>query len=177
MRTLIKTSMKQLMRTKLFWFFVLLAPLLSTLILRSRIDFTIAQDAEITYEYRSDDRDALAEMRRRFFTLIEERKNDRVRWTAEGIGDRPCGRAADPEEEQRLLERCSRAVAAATGTKPALRASSTDCNIPFSRGIPATAFGLYLGADSHTREEYVERASLQTGLEIGLLLLTDLAGI
>ena len=46
MRTLIKTSMKQLMRTKLFWFFVLLAPLLSTLILRSRIDFTIAQDAE-----------------------------------------------------------------------------------------------------------------------------------
>ena len=90
---------------------------------------------------------------------------------------RPCGRAADPEEEQRLLERCSRAVEAVTGTKPALRASSTDCNIPFSRGIPATAFGLYLGADSHTREEYVERSSLQTGLEIGLVLLTDLAGI
>lgn len=138
---------------------------------------SIAQDAEITYEYRSDDRDALAEMRNRFFTLMEKRKNDRVRWTAEGIGERPCGRAADPEEEQRLLERCSRAIEAVTGTKPSLRASSTDCNIPFSRGIPATAFGLYLGADSHTREEYVERSSLQTGLEIGLVLLTDLAGI
>ena len=46
MSTLIKTSMKQLMRTKTFWFFVLLAPLLSVLILRSQINFTTVQDAE-----------------------------------------------------------------------------------------------------------------------------------
>ena len=138
---------------------------------------SIAQDAEITYEYRSDDRGALADMRGRFLAMMEERKGGATRWTAEMIGERPCGEAADAEAEQRLLDRCARAVGAVTGTAPGLRASSTDCNIPFSRGIPATAFGLYLGARSHTREEYVERNSLQPGLEIGLTLLADLAGI
>ncbi len=138
---------------------------------------SIAQDAEFTYEYRSDGRGALSEMRNRFLRLLEERKSDQVRWAAEMIGERPCGEAADAEAERRLLDRCARAVEAVTGTPPGLRASSTDCNIPFSRGIPSTAFGLYLGARSHTREEYVERASLQTGLEIGLVLLSELAGI
>ncbi len=136
---------------------------------------SIAQDAEITYEYRSDDRASLEEMRNRFLLLIEERKADRVRWTTELIGERPCGEAEDADAEQRLLERCGRAIETVTGTKPGFRASSTDCNIPFSRGIPATSFGLYLGAKSHTREEYVERDSLQPGLEIGLTLLADLA--
>ena len=138
---------------------------------------SIAQDAGFTYEYRSDDHGALAEMRSRFLAMVEERQDSRVRWTAEMIGERPCGEAADAQAEELLLARCGRAIQAVTGTTPGLRASSTDCNIPFSRGIPATAFGLYLGARSHTREEYVERASLQTGLEIGLTLVADLAGI
>ena len=138
---------------------------------------SIAQDAEITYEYRSDDRGALEEMRGRFLSMMEERKSGKTRWTVEMIGERPCGEAADAEAEQRLLDRCARAVEAVTGTAPGLRASSTDCNISFSRGIPSTAFGLYLGAHSHTREEYVERNSLPVGLEIGLTLLADLAGI
>ena len=138
---------------------------------------SIAQDAEFTYEYRSDDRAALEQMRSRFLSMVEARQDGRVRWEAELIGERPCGEAADAEAERRLLDRCGRAVESVAGTFPGFRASSTDCNIPFSRGIPATAFGLYLGARSHTREEYVERASLQTGLEIGLALLADLAGI
>ena len=138
---------------------------------------SIAQEAELTYEYRSDDRGALEEMRNRFLSMIRERQNGVVRWTTEMIGERPCGEAGDAEAERRLLERCGKAVESVTGVLPGLRASSTDCNIPFSRGIPATAFGLYLGARSHTREEYVERPSLRTGLEIGLTLLADLAEI
>ncbi len=42
MKTLVKTSMKLLLRTKAFWFFLLLMPMLSTLILKVKFDSSAA---------------------------------------------------------------------------------------------------------------------------------------
>lgn len=133
---------------------------------------SIAQQAEMTYEYRSDDIEALAVMRTQFFSLLEEAKNGRADWDTELIGERPCGSLEGGAEKDALLKRCADAIASVTGKEPERIPLSTDCNIPLSKGIPATAFGLYLGYGPHTREEYVEADTLPVGLMIGLTLIT-----
>ena len=135
---------------------------------------TIAQQAEMTYEYRSDDYASMVEMRQQFFRLTEQAACPDVRFSVELLGERPCGNAV-PEGARKALENaCSEAIAAVTGAAPALVPASTDANIPLSLGIPAVTFGLYRGAGAHTREEYVEIDSLETGLVLGLtVLLSD----
>ena len=134
---------------------------------------TIAQNAEMTYEYRSDDATALQQMRQQFLTLLKHADHEDVHFTAELIGERPCGVNVPEKTEQKLLQRCAKAVAMVTATIPALRSGSTDANIPLSLGIPAATFGLCLGEGAHTRQEYVEINSLLPGLKIGLGLITS----
>lgn len=132
---------------------------------------TIAQQAEMTYEYRSDDPDCLRQMRQQFLELVEAARCPEASFELTLLGERPCGNAVPEEAHRRLLDRCAQAIVDVTHVEPGYRASSTDANIPLSLGIPATTFGLYLGARSHTREEYIETESLRTGLKIGLLIL------
>ena len=132
---------------------------------------TIAQNAEMTYEYRSDSFPCLQQMRRQFMALVEEANGSDASFELTLLGERPCGNAVPEAAEQLLLDRCGQAITEITGKEPVLRSSSTDANIPLSMGIPAATFGLYLGARSHTREEYVEISSLKIGLKIGLLIL------
>jgi acetylornithine deacetylase/succinyl-diaminopimelate desuccinylase-like protein len=49
---------------------------------------------------------------------------------------------------------------------PVVTAGSTDCNIPLSLGVPAVCFGDVLGGGAHTREEYIDIASMPAGLKI-----------
>lgn len=134
---------------------------------------TIAQNAEMTYEYRSDSFACLQQMRHQFLALVEEANCSDASFELTLLGERPCGNTVPEDAEQQLLDRCSQVITEITGKQPFLRSSSTDANIPLSLGIPAATFGLYLGARSHTREEYVDISSLTTGLNIGLLILAD----
>ncbi len=129
---------------------------------------TIAQSAELTYEYRSDDRDCLALMADRFFRILEESQCPGVQLTVENIGIRPCGGDVPAQDHQQLLRRCSAAIRQVYDLDAPFCAASTDANIPLSLGIPAATFGLYRGGGAHTREEYVELSSLTPGLEIAL---------
>ncbi len=134
---------------------------------------TIAQHARMTYEYRSDDAAALEQMRAQFQQMLEEANCPEAGFTFSLLGERPCGCNVPQDAENALLARCGAVITEVTGQAPTLRASSTDANIPLSMGIPATTFGLYLGAKSHTRQEYIEIDSLGLGLKIGLLLLAE----
>lgn len=134
---------------------------------------TIAQDAEILYEYRSDDKKALDYMRRQFSVIMEEVKGPDARWELELLGERPCGGGVDAAAEERLLQRCEKAIEAITGEPVLRRSGSTDANIPFSLGIPAVTFGLYQGGGAHTREEWLDIDSLKPGLLLGLDLITS----
>ena len=86
----------------------------------------------------------------------------------EVVGDRPCGLDVD---NSALAARAVKAVEAHYGFSPALTSGSTDCNIPLSLGIPAICPGCVLGADAHTREEYVEIGSLLPGLKVAAELI------
>ena len=134
---------------------------------------TIAQQAEMTYEYRSDDRECLAVMKQQFLDLIQEADSAEARISIESIGCRPCGGDVPRDRHQKLLARCRNAITAVYPMEPPLHAASTDANIPLSLGIPAATFGLYRGGGAHTREEYVETDSLTPGLKIAMMFLLN----
>ena len=134
---------------------------------------TIAQAAEMTYEYRSDDYGCLAAMREQFRALADEVDSPEGELTLTLMGERPCGANVPEEEMAALISRCAAAVEQVTGDVPGLAFASTDANIPLSLGVPAVTFGLYLGDGAHTREEYVEIPSLNVGLEIALTLMGE----
>lgn len=131
----------------------------------------IAQNAEMLYEYRSDELDCLSQMRSQFKAYVDECNCDKAKFTLENVGERPCGGNVDPTAHENLLRRIGDAAALVLGDVPGRRTASTDANIPLSLGIPAVTYGLYLGKGEHTREEYVEIPSLVVGLKIGMSIV------
>ena len=129
---------------------------------------TIAQHAEMTYEYRSDDRDCLAVMKHQFLCIINDFDSSQIRLSVESIGSRPCGGLVPEVQYTALLTRCKEAISSVYCMDPPFCAASTDANIPLSMGIPAATFGLYRGDGAHTRGEYVEMDSLTSGLKIAM---------
>ena len=134
---------------------------------------TIAQEASMLYEYRSNDIDHLAQMREQFFARFDKANCPDAVFTRELLGERPCASNLGAPAQQALLDQVSEVIVRFTGKEPGRHASSTDANIPMNLGIPATTFGLYIGEKAHTREENLEIASLPTGLKIGMALILE----
>ena len=129
---------------------------------------TIAQSAEMLFEFRSDERDGLAIMQEHFDCILDEFRTSGVYIETELVGDRPCGLDVD---NSALAERAAKAVQTHYGLMPFFSSGSTDCNVPLSMGIPAICPGCVIGAGSHTREEYVEIDSLLPGLKVAFELI------
>lgn len=130
---------------------------------------TIAQEAKMLCEYRSSEREYLALMKAKFEEIFDSARADDVEVIVELIGERPCS-SVDKARQDALVEKCA-AVYKAMGTDEiAYGRGSTDCNIPLSLGIPAIAASTYNGNGAHTREEYVEKASVLPGLERAIAL-------
>ena len=121
---------------------------------------TIAQEARMLCEFRSDTKSGLDYMKEQFDRIL-----DRPDITVELVGERPCENLSPETEARReeLLQKAEKRLEAVTGKKVKRQPGSTDCNIPLSMDIPAVCFGAYFGNGAHTREEYVERDSLEIG--------------
>ena len=134
---------------------------------------TIAQNAEMLYEYRSNDREHLAQMRAQFMEALESVKSGRAEFSLECVGERPCGGEIDGEALGRLHARAEEAIREAVGPEGEIwkRPGSTDSNIPLSLGIPSVTFGLYVGGGEHTREEWMKISSLAPGLAIAFKMV------
>lgn len=128
---------------------------------------TIAQSAKMLCEYRSEDKDCLAYMEGKFAEIFRNANTDEVKVVVTKVGDRPCSDIA-PEKVQQLVDLIRPEIEAVISSPVALKSSSTDCNIPLSLGIPALCIGVYRGAGSHTREEWVRKDSLGPGLEVAI---------
>ena len=126
---------------------------------------TIAQQAEMLYEFRSDEAEALAIMERHLNAALEFYRAKGVTVTSELVGDRPCSGDVDQETMAAMTARAQEATLRHYGRELAFASGSTDCNIPLSRGVAALCLGCYRGAGAHTREEYVEIDSLIPGME------------
>ncbi len=128
---------------------------------------TIAQYAEMRFEYRSDSREALGAMNRFFQAVIEGyRQMDHVTVECELLGERPCSDIAGDSGQTALIERAQRIIEELTGSRVPCLARSTDSNIPLSLGVPSVCFGANLGVGAHTREEYLNIKELRLGMTI-----------
>lgn len=129
---------------------------------------TIAQQAEMLFEYRSDEREGLAFMKKAFDAVIEAYRATGVTVNVTTVGDRPCDGDIDREAHEALIRKVAGAMEAVTGIAPERCAASTDANIPLSMGVPAVTGGAVIGGKAHTREEFIIEESLYPGLKIAL---------
>ncbi|MBQ6834576.1 MAG: M20/M25/M40 family metallo-hydrolase [Lachnospiraceae bacterium] len=128
---------------------------------------TIAQYAEMRFEYRSDVRESLADMNKFFMSVIDSYNNmDNVTVECELLGERPCTGDVDEEKQAALVDKALNIIEAFTGNRVPCSSGSTDCNIPLSTGIPAICFGGHMGVGAHTREEHLNVKDLHKGMEI-----------
>ena len=88
----------------------------------------------------------------------------------EVIGDRPGGALAD---EHPLVLAAFRSLNA-LGVPPQgnMRISSTDANIPLSRGVPAVCIGITDGANAHRFDEWITPELLPKGMQHLMALTT-----
>ncbi|MBR4173476.1 MAG: M20/M25/M40 family metallo-hydrolase [Clostridia bacterium] len=127
---------------------------------------TIAQKAEMLCEYRSESYDNLMYMKEKFEEIFDYMKTLGGEVTIELVGDRPCMRDVDSEKMRELTEIGKSIQKKYTGCEIEEISESTDCNIPHFMGIPAVCIGTYMGGGAHTREEWLEKASVPVGFDI-----------
>ena len=127
---------------------------------------TIAQQAEMLYEYRSDCRTSLAAMEQQFHGIINEFRTRDYDIRVTVVGNRPCSGDVDESHHRMLKDRAAETVRRHYSFGPHFASGSTDCNVPLSMGIPAICVGCMMGGGAHTREEYVEIDSLRPGLAV-----------
>lgn len=132
---------------------------------------TIAQEAEMLYEYRSDSQACLAVMEEQFRRILAAQDHAEVEWNVECVGLRPGGLEVPPVGQAELTAAAKAALQIVTGEVPVESSGSTDCNIPLSRGIRSVCFGAYDGGGAHTREEWIRMSSLEKGMCAALMLL------
>lgn len=137
---------------------------------------TIAQKAEMLFEYRSDSKTCLLKMKNMFEEVLETYRAMGIKVTCEMVGDRPCAGDVDQAKFKALIERASDSIRDIVGHEPKLYSASTDCNIPLSEGISAICFGVCIGEGLHTREEWLDKASLKVGSRLFMNFLMKYIG-
>ena len=128
---------------------------------------TIAQNAKMLYEYRSDDRECLEYMKKSFEETLERvRETSGATFSVNTVGIRPCDGDVDPEKHSEMIELVRSICTKHSGEPCTEHSGSTDCNAASSASIPSVCLGLYLGGGAHTREEWVVKDSIPVGLKI-----------
>jgi len=136
---------------------------------------TIAQSATLELDLRSEQPATLDAIVQEVMDIIACYQS--TRWQQAGvsvastvIGDRPGGAIAD---DHPLVQAAIRSLQAVR-VKPQLsmRISSTDANIPLSRGIPAVCIGVTEGGNAHRTDEWIATPPIAEGQRHLLALTT-----
>lgn len=144
---------------------------------------TIAEDAEMLLDLRSESGEALLELEnealKRIRTAVEAEnrrwgKAQKIQVFFTQIGDRPAG----TQSSKQLIVQLASAAASSLGLKPSLKSSSTDSNVPISLGIPSvTMSGGGISGKEHTLEEFFDPKESWLGPQSILLTVLALTGV
>ncbi len=133
----------------------------------------IAETAGFNLDLRSTDAGVLERLSRDAQARLRKvADNHGVRLETRVVGDRPT--AFVPNSG---LVRAAQAALLEVSVRARLAASSTDANAAMAAGLPAIAFGVYRGGDAHRLSEWLEPASLATGLAALDRLLVGISGL
>ncbi len=127
---------------------------------------TIAQEAHMLYEYRSDNKTCLDAMENAFNTIIETHRSSGLDIEVEQIGQRPCAGDVDMQKQSALEEMAAASVRTIVGKEPLFRSGSTDCNYALFKEIPSICISACEGRFAHTREEELHLDSLPTACRL-----------
>jgi acetylornithine deacetylase/succinyl-diaminopimelate desuccinylase-like protein len=144
----------------------------------------IPQEAWMELDLRSVDPDALTNLEKETMDALVEALHEerdargdteaRLDLDVQLVGERPA--AVIPADA--FLVRAALAVTRALGVDPVLSESSTDANVPLSRGIPAISLGGGgVGGRAHSQEEWFDPTEAQHGVERVFLLVLMLMGV
>ncbi len=121
---------------------------------------TIAPEARLELDLRSEGAETLAGLVRQVERAVAAAEKPGVRVTLELIGRRPAGKLASNHPLVRVAKRALQKQ----GVQPNLTIGSTDANVPLSQGLPAITIGLSSGFGAHTTNEYINTPPLAQGL-------------
>ena len=129
---------------------------------------TIAQRAEMLYEYRSDDQECLDAMKRCFEAVIEAYRAMGIGVEVELVGERGCARDVDAAAHEALIGLAERSIRDVLDRTPEHRSGSTDANSALAEGIPSVCVSGVIGRRCHTREEELDLDSLVDGCRFAM---------
>lgn len=130
---------------------------------------TIAPLATAVIDMRSTSADALERLVARVESTIKTVQSKEISVQVEVVGDRPAGEVPIDSGIVPIGVRVLKSL----GIDAICDASSTDANIPISRGIPAMCIGLTTGGNAHRVDEFIRLEPLGRGFT--QLILTTLA--
>jgi tripeptide aminopeptidase len=122
---------------------------------------TIAAEAMLELDLRSEKTATLEEVVRQVEQIVDEAKKPGVQLELKEIGRRPAGEIPAEHRLVRLAQDCLREV----GVEHRLNIGSTDANLPLSLALPAISIGLTTGGRGHTVHEFINTRPLAKGLE------------
>jgi acetylornithine deacetylase/succinyl-diaminopimelate desuccinylase-like protein len=144
---------------------------------------TIAGDAKMAVDIRSNETPSLLEAEKNIMAAIEKGvKQENERWKSEGkitfdaklIGDRPAG--ATPADS--VIVTAALESIALAGGKGETRAGSTDANVPMSLNIPAVILGSGgKSGGSHSLKEWFDPTDAWKGSQISFSTVLSLVGV
>jgi acetylornithine deacetylase/succinyl-diaminopimelate desuccinylase-like protein len=140
---------------------------------------SIAEHAWLELDLRSESTTALESVVAHTLSIVRRFQSHHwrergVHVVAETIGDRPTGSIPADHPLVRLAERALNA--AGVEVESGERMSSTDANIPLSRGIPAVCVGITTGGNAHRMDEWISTPELRPGMQHLLTLVWWAAG-
>ena len=121
----------------------------------------IPAEACLELDLRSEGQGELVELIEGVERLIEAASRPGVRVEAEVIGARPAGEMDSKHPLVKLAQACLHEQ----NMDAVLTSGSTDANIPLSMGYPALVLGVTKGGGAHTRNEFIETAPVEKGME------------
>lgn len=121
---------------------------------------TIAAEAWLELDLRSESAEALADLGQRVEKMCGDYRRKGIQVEMELIGSRPAG---ELDANHRLVQQAVSGLQS-QGLQPVLNIASTEANLPLSLGYPALALGLTHGANGHTLHEYILTDPLKQGM-------------
>ncbi len=128
---------------------------------------SIATDAELWLDMRSEARDSLEALETEVMQIISSLQAEDLTFKVDVVGDRPSGYLS----VDHALVQGSLAALKMVGVRGHLQTGSTDANIPLSDGKPAVTIGITQGGNAHRLDEYIETKPFASGLK-QLIMLT-----
>ncbi|MDH5606541.1 MAG: M20/M25/M40 family metallo-hydrolase [Anaerolineae bacterium] len=121
---------------------------------------SIAANASIEVDLRSEDQKALEQLVGKVLKLVNSKQHKDLAYEVEPIGSRPYGEIS----ESHPLVQTAKKVLGQLGLVPELIIGSTDANIPLNLGFPAICIGITTGGYPHSKDEFIHTKPIAKGM-------------